>query len=241
MTLDEEGIGHLRAQLINDGLPAHYVDRLVRELEDHLSDLAAESHRSPVDERESRIGCVDELHEVALQQYRLRCFAGRHPALYFALLPVPLTFIVTAAFNILGFAAAVLLVPTLRAHWDWAVGPEFVRIALQSRALWLVCLLGRWIPLFLVAYWVIGASQTSGAGRRWQRLATYALTLLGLWDLVAYGLFTGSAVSETAFDLRVALSSNSALLIFCLSQAASPWIAWALLRLRQGTSQVSCE
>lgn len=241
MNLDDKGISRLRAELVLDGLPEEYVDRLARELEDHLEDLATESRRTLGDELDSRLGCANELREGALQEYRKRSFPGRHPAICFAILPPLLAFLAIATFNIIGFTVSVLLLPTLRENWDWAVGHDFVQVALQSQSLWLVYLLGHWVPLLLVAYWVIELSLASGVGRRWRMRAIYALTLIGTWDLFAYWMTSGTPISGSVFDLRMLLPSNFALFISCLLPALSPWMAWFLVQLRHGRMSNSRE
>jgi hypothetical protein len=101
----------LRSELARRGLPQAYVERLVAELDDHLSDLLEERNSSMGAARKlqfdadevlgdvssdasaiaaARLGEPVQLAIFAAEQYQARSFWGRHPWLTFAALPLPL-------------------------------------------------------------------------------------------------------------------------------------------------------
>jgi hypothetical protein len=93
-----------REELARRGLPRAYVERLVAELDDHLTDLTEERSTSMgaarklqpeaddviSDDAGQRLGEPTQLAIFAAEQYRARSFLGRHPLLTFAFMPLPL-------------------------------------------------------------------------------------------------------------------------------------------------------
>src|SRR5262249_50188455 len=77
----------LHTRLIRAGLPKEYVSRIQGELDDHDADLVDEFRRTNLPETGDRIGDARTLAEVIVTEYRARRIAGRHPFMFFILLP----------------------------------------------------------------------------------------------------------------------------------------------------------
>jgi hypothetical protein len=89
----------LRGELLGQGLPRAYVERLLAELDDHFSDFleersstmgAARKLQFESNEVEQRLGEPARLAVFAAEQYHARSFWGRHPWLTFVFGPLPL-------------------------------------------------------------------------------------------------------------------------------------------------------
>lgn len=87
-------IDDLRQRLLRNGLPAAYVIRAVRELEEHREDLLSELREEGVIGIEAelkaaeRMGNFDELATRLSNTMRRSRWCGRHPIVTFCLLPV---------------------------------------------------------------------------------------------------------------------------------------------------------
>jgi hypothetical protein len=93
-----------REELARRGLPRAYVERLVAELDDHLTDLTEERSTSMGAARKlqpeaddaishdavQRLGEPRQLAIFAAEQYHCRTYWGRHPIITFLLAPLPL-------------------------------------------------------------------------------------------------------------------------------------------------------
>jgi hypothetical protein len=119
----------LTAELRRQKLPPAYIERLLAEFEDHLTDLQEERDAAMHQARKpeavpsgnvvedlsnqtvniaSRIGDPSRLAQFAAMQYRNRSFLGRHPILTFLVLPVPLVVL-----QVIGFMCAMFLLGTV--------------------------------------------------------------------------------------------------------------------------------
>src|SRR5262245_40556290 len=79
---------HWRDRLIvalrRQGLPTSYIDRLVEELSEHLTDLFTEEPSMDAQrDVEDRLGTPEQLAAAAKAEFQRRTFAGRHPVLTF--------------------------------------------------------------------------------------------------------------------------------------------------------------
>lgn len=70
-------------------LPPLYVERLMGELSDHLTDVMEDSMSTDASEFQvSRLGSPNEIAAAATHEYRRGRFSGRHPWLAFVVMPV---------------------------------------------------------------------------------------------------------------------------------------------------------
>lgn len=115
----------LARELRRRGLPAEYVERLLEELRDHVSDLVAFQEGGHGMEAEKihgaaeRLGSEATLASAAVQEFRRRTFTGRHPVLMFLLAPIPLTLFAWIIYFLAAYAVGCLGV---------LVGGDWVRI-----------------------------------------------------------------------------------------------------------------
>jgi hypothetical protein len=112
-----------REELARRGLPRAYVERLVAELDDHLTDLieerstsmaAARKLQSGADDAntfdvEQRLGEPTQLAIFAAEQYHARSFWGRHPWLTYLVMPLPLLILSAITFSTALIAAGQVL------------------------------------------------------------------------------------------------------------------------------------
>lgn len=80
----------LRADLRRQGLPPHYIDRLVEELADHALDSQTENPSMEAQQAYKALGTTEQLAATASREFRRRTFVSRHPWLAFVLGPVVL-------------------------------------------------------------------------------------------------------------------------------------------------------
>jgi hypothetical protein len=81
----------LSRELLRQGLPPAYVERLVQELCDHLNDVMEESRSMEADRSSlaaERVGRPSNLAAAAVAEYRKRAFSRNHPVVMFAVLPI---------------------------------------------------------------------------------------------------------------------------------------------------------
>lgn len=81
----------LREQVKQQGLPPHYVERLLHELSDHFQDLQKEEEGMDAEKvgiPETRMGEPGDLARFIGGEYRKRSFSRRHPVVMFAVMPV---------------------------------------------------------------------------------------------------------------------------------------------------------
>jgi hypothetical protein len=97
----------LRNALAQRGLPPRYIQRVVRELRDHQEDIheepAAADDSSSGEDGSSppRLGDPVRLAEAIAAEFHAATFVGRHPAIAFLTVPIPLTFLAWFCFTVL--------------------------------------------------------------------------------------------------------------------------------------------
>lgn len=175
----------LHARLRRRGLPAEYVGRLVRELEDHLEDLSKEKDFSMEKEEamskealQERIGDTEELAEAAVSEYRKRTVFGRHPVLTFVVGPVPLMVVGWVLFLVVAFALFKGLHLVLGSSFDVEGQPVSQWPPLM---VWLAGALhgaGRFVPPAIVALVFWRLASRAGLSWRWSLGACAIVALL---------------------------------------------------------------
>jgi len=132
----------LACELIRRGIPFGYVCRVVGELRDHAHDLASGGTGNSAALGDPRV-LADEI----TQTYRSRSFAGRHPCLTFALLPLPLTLLTYVLCFVIGILFTGLLAEVLVDEFDFVLRATIVAGHVAFMMLpsmlctWLIC---RW-------------------------------------------------------------------------------------------------
>jgi hypothetical protein len=152
----------LRVNLLQRGLPAKYVRRIVEELEDHRQDIVDEQGIVPT---ESRLGDLTVLAERIVTEFRASRFVGRHPVLAFVITPIPL--VIVAWIGVFLGCLALLCSPLVEAVGDTErnVGAYGIYLGL------------RFVPFAAAALLLCRSAYRSGRGR-WSFVACVLVALL---------------------------------------------------------------
>jgi hypothetical protein len=108
---DRSSLDRLRGDLLRRGLPPHYIERVVGELDDHRADIVEAGQGFGLDadgavlSAAERLGHPSRLAEVVASQYRARTFFGRHPVVTFLVGPIPIALLGWIFVYGLGFSA----------------------------------------------------------------------------------------------------------------------------------------
>src|SRR5271166_5006038 len=81
----------LNEELIRQGLPPSYIERLTQELSDHFNDVMEESMSMEAEQSSlvaERVGQPSSLAAAAVTEFHKRAYTRRHPIVTFAILPV---------------------------------------------------------------------------------------------------------------------------------------------------------
>lgn len=107
---DQRWLNEVRTECGRRHLPPAYVERLVGELSDHLTELMEDSMSMEASEHPpTLLGSASEIVAAASSEYRRRTFSGRHPWLAFIIAPtLSLPVLWATSLLILVFAAKAL-------------------------------------------------------------------------------------------------------------------------------------
>lgn len=186
----QQWLSQLQAALAGQNLPPFYVERLVAELSDHITDSLED--RMSTDAKDLRhftspLGSPGAVAAAAIGEFRKRRFSSRHPVLMFVVLPI-LSLVV-------GWIAAILLF-VLAAHafslLSGGAGERWPQ--------WLIAILpvltGALVlaPIALVAALVCRVAGRAAIGWKWPLAACVILALIGgaaLFDVKMTGVDRG--------------------------------------------------
>jgi hypothetical protein len=172
----------LRRELFREGLPGWYIDRLVGELADHITDCQQESASMDAQQACESLGTAVELAASARQEFDRRSFAGRHPILTFVVGPVACVPLLFVACMLLLFGAG----------WGIATGLEWAASGLEAEvsqsttariefwAAGLLNLYGRFVP-FALAAWMYCRIGRRMASPRWSVIACLITAAIALF------------------------------------------------------------
>lgn len=159
----------LRRDLVRQRLPAHAINRYLRELADHAEDHATST--GAVQAESGLTELLGERHllvEQATQEYRLATFSGRHPILTFVLAPIPVAFGAWMAYFLvvgLVFLGVGYLV------YGPAVWHAFESMEYWSTLAWItlmaVIMLGAVAPPLATLLWYSRLARRCGRSWRW--------------------------------------------------------------------------
>jgi hypothetical protein len=175
-------LDRMRTELVRSGLPSEYIERLMGELDDHVSDLEKENVMSTeaIDDRtlETRLGTAEELAACAATNYQRRRFLGRHPVLAFLIAPIPLTLVGWTAFLLLGFGFFQLCPYVLGDAFELQgkTVDQWPRAAVWS--VWAFHYATRIVPPIIAAGLLCYLAHRSGVNWRWAILATALVAIV---------------------------------------------------------------
>lgn len=169
----------LRDRLRRQGLPARYVRRLVRELEDHFEDLLMEEEQTMSKEAlQERIGDAEELARAAASEYRKRTVFGRHPVLTFVVGPLPLMALGWILFLVSAFALFKGLHLVLGSSFEVEGKPVGQWPPLMVGLAWALHGAARFVPPAVVALVFWRLASRGGLSWRWSLAACAIVALL---------------------------------------------------------------
>lgn len=214
----------LRTELVRRKLPPLYVERMVLELSDHLSNLLED--RMSTDAKDlhgvfERLGTPGGVAATAAHEFRKARFSRRHPVLVFILAPVlslPMLWFASVATVIL--AVKLLGIEsgnsTTTAVWQAAdVALPFVIVALMV------------IPVALAAAFFCRVAARAGVSWKWSLAACCMIAVLGSAAMTHFVLPTETTQGSLHFGLRLALRPTaSQLLQFAAPLAICGWAIW---------------
>jgi hypothetical protein len=215
-----------RMQLTQRGLPFDYVERAVKELEDHWADLAEEERDKDTNlaEKEAtiigRLGCPNRLANLIVCQYRATSFVGRHPVIIFLAVPVPLALLAW------GFCYALWLIvlSAIRAGRVWHASSN--PWSLLSQATDNVAQL---VSLAIVTCIIFRWSRQAGRGCPWLYAACSQIILLG--GLLHTTLRVSEESGPGALTLR--LGAPASLLQMLVPLVLGVLLVWLFARARR--------
>lgn len=183
----------LRGDLARRGLPRAYVERFLRELEDHVQDVFQEQEESMRMEAlememavEQRLGGCEELAEQAVAKYRRANFAGRHPVWTFVVAPLPAAILAWVLYLVLGSLVIGALVWALGGGME---GLERLESEQPAAAVWAARSfynLSAFVPPAVVVLVWCRLARRSGRGWAWALASCLLIaTIAGLfvWQL----------------------------------------------------------
>ena len=178
-------------------IPLPWRDRLLEELEDHLSDLEEKS--MDADSRalpETRLGLPHDLAAAAAVEYRKLGFFARRPVLTYVAGPVVLTPILFVAFLFLTVPVLWLAAKAVETLAEVLVpgpeGPDPAGVLYATYAS-VISFSFRFIPFALLAWMFCRLARRQGRNGRW---AMAACALIGLYAAVLIAEFRPAAWSE---------------------------------------------
>lgn len=220
----ERWLLELRTELVRRKLPPLYVERMVLELGDHLSNLLED--RMSTDAKDlhgvfDRLGSPGHVAASAAREFRKARFSQRHPVLMFVLAPV-LSLPLLWCASILGVLLMVKMLgiesgnSTTTAVWqatDAAI--PYLIVALMV------------IPVAAAAAFFCRVAARAGVSWKWSLAACCLIAVLGSAAMTHFVLPTETSQGTLSFGLRFALwPTASQLLQFVAPLAICGWAIW---------------
>jgi hypothetical protein len=245
----------LRSELARRGLPRAYIERLVAELDDHLTDLLEERstsmgaarklqfERDEVEQEdlEKRLGEPAQLAIFAAEQYHARTFWGRHPLVTYLLGPLPLLVTCFLAYG-LAFWAATWVISLFGTHalgWNeatFANPADF--IWLQAVLLALMCWYVTVFPPLTAAWLLCRTYRRNALDWRWPLIGCTLLALVCGIFITKYNISTEPGKGQ--FMLGFDIGQSSAWLARFLPKFAIA-LAIGLLLIQRARQQLELE
>lgn len=163
----------LQARLASQGLPRHYVQRLVEEMTDHFQDLKEET-MGQLAEPYARLGEPQQIADAAVAAYRRRSWIARHPTMAF------LVFAVSPILSLVASCFVGVLLLALAAHGLGFIDENGQHLG-SSAAAWLVYLLPVVtivLPAAALTAAYYGLARWAGTGRRWMLVSCLVISVL---------------------------------------------------------------
>lgn len=215
---------NLRRELAHKNLPPFYVERIVEELSDHLTDFMEDRMSTDAKDLRSvvaRLGTARDVATAAHSEYQRTSFWGRHPFLGFIVLPVvalPLAW--AAAFAVvlliaqrLGLGTGGNASPALSAWANWAT-PGVVFGLLFT-------------PIVVIAALICRQGGRSGVNWKWTVIACSVVAVVGGTAMANVVLPHGNSHGTMHFGFGLSQVPSVAQTIqFAVPLALGIWAGW---------------
>lgn len=215
---------HLRHELARQNLPPLYVERLVEELSDHLTDFMEDRMSTDAKDLRSvadRLGAVRDIAAAAHSEFRKTTFWGRHPLVSFVLLPILALPVVWAASFVVVLLAAKLLGFESGGNPSQALA-ECVEWAMPG-----VVFASLFAPVVAVAALVCRLGQRAGVNWKWTVSACSIVAVIGGMAVANIVLPNGATKGAMMFGFSVSQSPGLAqILQFAAPLAIGIWAGW---------------
>jgi len=217
----QQWLNQLQAALARQKLPPFYVERLVAELSDHITDSLED--RMSTDAKDLRhftspLGTPAAVAAAVIGEFRKRRFSTRHPVLAFVVLPV--------LSLVLGWIAAVLLFVLGAQAILWLNGESGERFP-QWLVACLPVLTGAFVlaPIAVVAALVCRVASRAAISWKWPLAACVLVALVGgtaLFDVKMDGIERGVLHGTQFKDVRPPLDEQHGHMMFGFGVNAHP-------------------
>jgi hypothetical protein len=174
----------VRMELVRQGLPPSYIERLVQELRGHFDDLMEEErrmeagkHAFPGAEQKNwaeRMGQPADVAAVAVAEYHRRAFSRKHPVVTFAVFPVLLVFGLWAGFLLSTYAIGEI------AGQDDETPMTLASLCIKNYFTHALIL----APIAVVTFFFCRFARTNGLDGRWPMTTTAILAIIAgvIWS-----------------------------------------------------------
>ena len=215
----------LRGELTRRKLPPPYVERLMSELSDHVSDSLEDPMSTDAKDFHAlahRLGSPQEVATAAATEYRRTHFCGRHPILTFVLLPIVALPLLWASGMVVMLASAKAF--GLETGGDGVGGAVWHWASVNAPLIVLGVLV---LPIALAAAVFCRIASTAGVSWKWTLSACGILAAIGgaaMANVVLPGMAEKGMVT---FGLGIGTHPSEAqLLQFALPLAIGAWAIW---------------
>jgi hypothetical protein len=220
-------LDELLDQLRRQGLPPPYVERLWRELSDHLHDIQEEAQGMDAEmvyTPNVRMGEPSDLAQFIGSEFRKRSFSQKHPIVTFAVMPVLLLLGTWAGLWAGEWLLDCVLGSLLGGPGESAATGESVGIRLSTTELLIVhCVI--WVPVALTTVIFCRVARRRRVSWRWPLLTAATLAV-----------FPGMTVR--VMPTMILIGVQSAITAALLLQSLLPltiagWYSWRRFRLER--------
>jgi hypothetical protein len=228
----------LGSHVERQGLPPHYVERLLQELSDHFEDVQEEKMRMDAEKvctPAARMGDPGDLARFIGSEYRKQSFSQRHPVVTFGVMPVLLLLGTWA-----GLWAGLLLLDCVLGG---LLGDSGALVANGPSVTNQLVIYGEiWVPVALTTVIFCRAARRRRMSWRWPLLTAATLAvfpgmMLGQTTLSSLGQAADGNFLDSVLVIGVPPAITAALLLqSLLPLAIGGWYAWRGYRLQGYTA-----
>ena len=175
----KQWLHNIETNLQSANLPRDYINRILREFADHHEDALNDKPEEVIKE----LGVPEELVSSVVLGYRHQHWAGRHPVLAYFILPPVVILFLQIAFIALSIISLEFLLGPLSELKQSGVGFRYSHPFIATSII-AICSIARFVPLVLVACWIVRNYKFAGRKMRWGACAIASLSLFALLTMI---------------------------------------------------------